>query len=127
MSSHSLTLADPEAEWAGILPTLESFLPGPPEALYSALVSGEAVLFKADEGFIAVAEQRQRDGLKSLFVWAVSGKGGLCIRRHWDELADIARAMGCSEVAGRVVDDRVARLLERCGWHQKFTEYARAV
>lgn len=115
-----------EQHWEAIQPTLQVMLGMTAQALYTACASGEAVLLEAPEGFIVVSEQRTA-GVKELFVWAVAGHGGQCIRRHWPELAEIARDLGCTSVVGRVKQDRVGQLLERSGWKIRHTEYARAV
>lgn len=113
--------------WEEIRPTLQVMLDRSAEEIYSACVRCEAVLLRAPEGFIIVSEQFGHDNKKELFVWAVAGHGGQCIRRHWPELADMARALGCTSVVGRVKEDRVSELLERSGWKIRHTEYARTV
>lgn len=115
----------PVAEcWERILPTIELLHGDSVEAVHAACASREAVVLEADQGFVIVSVDTQRNGDRELFVWALAGRGGRFVRTHHVDLCDVARHLDCKRIVGRVKNDRVAQLLERCGWTQRHVEYA---
>lgn len=106
------------------MPTVELLLADSVDECRIAWENGEAVMLEADEGFLIVSVRKNRKQESELFVWALAGKGGRCIRTHQTDLAGAALHMGCKRIVGRVQSDRVAKLLERCGWKRTHVEYA---
>ena len=93
-----------------------------PEDVYAELKSGAAALFTVDDhnAFLVAKRINDYDG-QVLFIWAIWGPNEFAdsYREVQDELAKIARSLGCS--AMRMTSPR--RGWRRAGWTERETIY----
>lgn len=73
-----------------------------PEDVYAAVVNGDAVLYRTEDGFaVCTIEVDQYTGTKDLFIWiahAPVGKRGGMLQKQWPHFIETAERLGCKGI-----------------------------
>jgi hypothetical protein len=108
-SSITLEPSDIRQCWDEVRPGLEEIKARWPEAntwrpedVYAAVVNGDAVLYRTEDGFaVCTIEVDQYTGTKDLFIWiahAPEEKRGGMLQKQWPSFIEVAERLGCKGI-----------------------------
>ena len=124
--------ADIRREWDWVRPGLERALAKSaeklrPEDVYAEVVTGQAQMFAAPDGFVIwKVHVCPYTGHRTLWVWFVWGEGGDMIARYQDQLVELARHAEADRLAFQSARRGYERALDE-NWSVARVEYERVI
>ena len=122
------------AEWEWIKPLIEKILAKTPqltfrpEDVYAACVSGEAILWIAEEGFVVTTvEYDEYNGERTFLLWLAGAReiGMNAVRKHQAFFENIAREAGMAKLELRSAVTDLKMYFEGGGWELDTAVYTR--